>query len=56
MNNLQALTLDSREVAKMIRKEHAKLLRDIDTYNGYLSQNPKLDFDMFNTNLNAKDF
>ena len=56
MNRLQVLTLDSREVAKMVRKEHSKLLRDIDTYNSYLSQNPKLDFDIFNTNLNAKDF
>lgn len=56
MNNLQTLTLDSREVAKIIRKEHAKLLRDIDTYNGYLSQNPKLDFDMSSTKLNSEDF
>ncbi|WP_301963303.1 Rha family transcriptional regulator [uncultured Megasphaera sp.] len=56
MNNLQVLSLDSREVSKMIGKEHAKLLRDIDTYNGYLSQNPKLDFDMSSAKLNSEDF
>lgn len=56
MNNLKVLFLDSREVAKMIRKEHAKLLRDIDTYNRYLSQNPILDFDGSSTNLNLNDF
>lgn len=37
MNNLQALTLDSREVAKMLPKRHSDLLRDIATYSKYLS-------------------
>ena len=37
MNNSQALTLDSREVAKMLPKRHADLLRDIATYSDYLS-------------------
>lgn len=37
MNNLQALTLDSREVAKMLPKRHADLLRDIATYSKYLA-------------------
>lgn len=41
-NNLQALqrkkvlTLDSREVAEMVEKNHKELLRDIRTYEGYL--------------------
>lgn len=30
------LTLDSREVAQMIEKNHAHLLREIETYKGYL--------------------
>lgn len=47
MNEVKELTLDSREVAKMLPKVHAHLLRDIDTYNGYFSQNPKLGFDDF---------
>lgn len=37
MENLQVLTLDSREVAKMLPKRHADLLRDIATYSKYLS-------------------
>ena len=37
MNNLQVLSLDSREVAKMLPKRHADLLRDIATYSKYLS-------------------
>lgn len=37
MNNLQVLFLDSREVAKMLSKRHADLLRDIATYSQYLS-------------------
>lgn len=55
MNNLTLIKkdgqhwVDSREVAKMVRKEHSHLCRDIE---GYLSdmvgsQNPKLDFDSF---------
>lgn len=38
MNNLQALTLDSREVAKMLPKAHAHLLRDIDKWNEYFTE------------------
>lgn len=37
MENLKTLTLDSREVAKMLPKSHAHLLRDIATYSKYLS-------------------
>lgn len=44
MNNLQALTLDSREVAKMLPKRHANLLRDIATYSKYLSDFNELNF------------
>lgn len=49
MSNLikKELTLDSREVAQMVEKNHAHLLRDIETYIGYLGQNPKLDSDNF---------
>lgn len=36
MNDLQELTLDSREVSKMLPKRHADLLRDIEVYNSYL--------------------
>lgn len=47
MNELQiktnVLTIDSREVAEMVSKNHAHLLRDIETYIGYISDNPKLD-------------
>lgn len=35
MNNLQ-ITLSSQEVAKMVGKRHADLLRDIETYSKYL--------------------
>lgn len=38
MNKLQALTLDSREVAKMLPKAHAHLLRDIDKWNEYFTE------------------
>lgn len=40
MENLQTrvATLDSREVAEMVGKEHHKLLRDIQKYNEYLSK------------------
>ena len=51
MNNLvereKALTLDSREIAEMVEKNHSHLLRDIETYIEYLSQNPDLDSDEF---------
>ncbi|WP_432643350.1 Rha family transcriptional regulator [Acidaminococcus sp.] len=41
MNNSQALTLDSREVAKMLPKRHDHLMRDISTYMQYLNA-PKI--------------
>lgn len=37
-------TLDSREVAKMIEKDHAHLCRDIKGYIDVISENPNLDF------------
>lgn len=42
MNNLKVLSLDSREVAEILNKRHTDLLRDIDTYTSYLSQNANL--------------
>ena len=43
------LTLDSREVARLVEKRHCDLVRDIETYNNYLanSQNAKLRSDDF---------
>ena len=40
MSNLikKELTLDSREVAEMVEKNHKELLRDIRTYEGYLGE------------------
>lgn len=40
MSNLikKELTLDSREVAQMVEKKHAHLLRDIETYKEYLGE------------------
>ena len=39
MKNLTTnLTLDSRDVARMIDKQHAHLLREIEVYRGYLAQ------------------
>lgn len=43
VNKNGQLVTDSRQVAQMIGKDHAHLIRDIDTYISYLSQNPKLD-------------
>lgn len=37
MKNLQTLTLDSLEVAEILHKAHAHLLREINTYSGYLT-------------------
>ena len=37
-------TIDSREVAKMVKKDHAHLCRDIKSYIDTISENPKLDF------------
>lgn len=39
--------IDSRDVAKMLGKTHAHLVRDIDRYINDLDQNPKLDSDDF---------
>ena len=39
--------LDSRDVAKMIGKTHAHLIRDIDGYIQDINQNPNLDSDQF---------
>lgn len=40
MSNIvkKELTLDSREVAQMVEKNHKELLRDIRTYEGYLGE------------------
>ena len=42
MNNLATIdtgmTIESREVAKMVGKQHKELLRDIRTYCGYLGK------------------
>ncbi|GIC74373.1 Rha family transcriptional regulator [Limosilactobacillus fermentum] len=43
----QQQVIDSRDVAKMIGKTHAHLMRDIDSYKEVLDQNPKLDSDRF---------
>ena len=40
-------TLDSREVAKMIGKQHAHLMRDIRCYINDMKENPKLDSRQF---------
>lgn len=46
------LTIDSREVAEMVGKQHAHLLRDIKTYIEYISTNPDLDsLDFFNESI-----
>lgn len=38
MEKLQELILDSREVAKMMQKNHKELLRDIERYSDYLAE------------------
>lgn len=40
-------TIDSREVAKMVGKRHANLIRDIDHYVEVISENSKLSFQDF---------
>lgn len=40
-------TLDSREVAKMVEKDHSHLCRDIKGYIEVIRQNPKLDSDQY---------
>lgn len=36
--NEEVLTIDSREIAEMMEKEHSKLLRDIRTYSRYIAE------------------
>lgn len=43
------LTLSSLEVADLLPKRHADLLRDIAVYNSYFGQNAKLRSDEFLT-------
>lgn len=49
MNNQQTLNrtsaIDSREVATMVDKQHKNLLRDIQSYIGYLKQDNELNFE-----------
>ena len=47
MEKIQELTIDSREVSQMVDKRHADLIRDIETYIDYFSQNAKLRSDDF---------
>lgn len=46
--------LDSREVAHMVNKRHGHLIRDIQGYIDDISQNPKLDSDVFFIKSNYK--
>ena len=48
-------TLDSREVAKMIGKKHAHLMRDIHRYISDIKPDPKLDSAQFFIESNYKD-
>ncbi|MPM66223.1 hypothetical protein SDC9_113130 [bioreactor metagenome] len=49
MNNLQTFNkntaIDSREVAAMVDKQHKNLLRDIQSYIGYLKEDAELNFE-----------
>ncbi|MBC2115729.1 phage antirepressor KilAC domain-containing protein [Listeria booriae] len=56
--NEKSSTLNSREVAKMIGKEHHKLTRDIDTYIKYISETSKFSSDDIDQNpkLDSEDF
>lgn len=58
MNKLQliAQTIDSREVAEMVEKEHGKLLRDIRSYSEYLNEAKigLVDFFFESTYIDAK--
>ena len=48
-------TIDSREVAKMIGKKHAHLMRDIHRYISDIKPDPKLDSAQFFIESNYKD-
>ena len=50
----ESKVIDSRDVAKMVGKTHAHLMRDIDGYKDVLDQNPKLDSDQFSLNQAIK--
>ena len=60
INNIA--TIDSREVAKMVKKDHAHLCRDIKGYIDVISENPKLDsqdyfmLDTYKTDSNNKTY
>lgn len=54
MNNLQILTLDSREVAQMLPKRHDHLVRDIAKYSEYLID-PKIGVNEFWQEATYKD-
>lgn len=54
MSNLQALTLNSREVAKMLPKRHDHLIRDIAKYSEYLTV-PKIGVSEFWQESTYKD-
>ena len=54
MNNLQILTLDSREVAQMLPKRHDHLVRDIAKYSEYLTD-PKIGVSEFWQESSYKD-
>lgn len=53
MNNINRLTLDSREVAVMLEKEHNHLLRDISVYAKYLTET-KIGLSDFSKNPHIK--
>jgi Rha family phage regulatory protein len=55
-NEQATLTLDSREVAKMVEKRHTDLLRDIRTYEDYLTNAEirSLDFFVLSTYIDSK--
>lgn len=54
MNNLQILTLDSREVAQMLPKRHDHLVRDIAKHSEYLTD-PKIGVSEFWQESSYKD-
>ena len=54
MNNLKVLTLDSREVARMLPKRHDHLVRDIAKYSEYLTD-PKIGVSEFWQESSYKD-
>ena len=55
MQSIANLTLDSREVATMVEKQHCHLVRDIKKYIDVLLTNPKLDWLNFFRDSTYKD-